>query len=499
MVTVGISLYSTRLILSALGVVDFGIFNLIAGIIALLAFVNNAMSTSTQRYLSFYQGAENKRLIVNVFRHSYLLHLIIGISMVVILGGLKFILFGGFLNIPVSRLGAAVYVYYFMIITVFFNVISVPFVASLTAHENMLWVAVVACAEVLSRLAIALLLLNISEGRLEIFAALTALTALISFLMYAIFCIRRYYECSLHLPVTIEVKLMKELSTYAGWNLFGTLCFLGRTQGLAVLLNLFLGSVVNAAYAIANQVTAQLSFFSTTMLRSLNPQIMKSEGAGDRERMLRLALMACKFGFLLLAMIAIPALFEMAAIMRFWLKNVPPYTVVFCQLVIIATLINQLTVGLQSAIQATGNIKAYQSLVGTLILLNLPLAYILLLLGFSAESVLKSYCLVELIACGLRLNFARKLAGLSERRYLNEMLSKLLVPIIGAVTMSYFCTSRLHEFPYRFVLNFSIIVPFFCVLVYFFSLDSSEKKLVNGIVMKIFYFIKIKWDTARNR
>lgn len=490
LITVGISLYATRIVLNALGETDFGIFNLIAGVIALLSFLNTAMSTSTQRYLSYYQGMKDRLMQKKIFLNSFFLHLLIGFFLVLLLEGMSFILFDNILNIPAHRVSAAIKVYHFMAATVFFSVISVPFVASLTAHENMFWVAFVNIVETLSRLGIALLLLNIKHDRLEVFGALTALITVLSFIMYAIYCLKKYQECSLKDLEKPNSKIMRELGAYAGWNLFGTLCFLGRTQGLAILLNFFLGSIVNAAYAIANQVTAQMNFFSSTMLRALNPQIMKSEGSGDRERMLKLSIMASKFGFLLLAMVAIPAIFEMHSILLFWLKTVPANTVVFCQLVLVATLINQLTIGLQSAIQATGDIKLYQGLVGTLILVNLPIAYILLKWGFSAKYTLYSYCIIEALACTLRLYFAKKLAGLSIRKYFQQTILKIIFPIISAGLISFLFVTLGSGVAYRFIFTIAITMVIFCTLVYFFSLEHSEKKLVRSFSNKILAYIK---------
>lgn len=302
-ITVGISLFTTRIVLDALGAEDYGIFNLIAGVIVMLSFLKNAMATSTQRFLSFFQGKKDKVMQAKIFWNSMFFHLMLGLALWGILELAGLFLFDGFLNIPADKLGEAKLVYHFMVVNVFFLILSVPYNGSLVAHENMVYVALVNILEVLMKLAIALFLYQTSGSKLIIYGLLMAGISSVSFVVYAVFCIKSYEECKISNRQKIDKPLLKELGSYASWNLFGSLCSLGRTQGLAVILNLFFGAIINSAYAIANQVSGQLMFLSTTMLKSINPQIMKSEGNGDRKRMLRLAMIASKFGFFLLSIV----------------------------------------------------------------------------------------------------------------------------------------------------------------------------------------------------
>jgi len=485
LLTTGITLYTTRVVLNALGSTDYGLFNLVAGIVLMLSFLNTTMAASTQRFLSFHQGTGNMDMQRKVFSNSMLLHIAIGVLIVLGLEVAGLFLFNGTLNIPADRLVATKFIYHFMALTVFFNVVVVPFNGALIAHENMLWVALVNLIETLLKLGIALLLSTVTSDKLMVYGALTALVSVVSFVLYAVYCLKKYEDCSLAgIKSQKDARLLKELGTFAGWNMFGTLCALGRTQGLAVLLNVFLGAVINAAYGIANQVASQLNFFSATLLRALNPQIMKSEGAHDRPRMLRLSMMASKFGFFLLAIIAIPICFEMDTILSLWLKQVPPNTVVFCQLILIATLINQLTIGLQSAAQAIGKIKYYQMVVGSVLLLNLPIAYVLLKLHYPVYFVVISYALVELIACGLRLLFLRHLGGLSIRLYLSRVILKEILPTVIAVVTAFFLRTIIH-YEYRFLLSVPINGLVFGVNIYLFGLCADEKKLIHDFLSKL--------------
>jgi len=482
--TMGISFFSTRLVLTALGASDYGIFNLIAGVIAMLSFLNTAMATSTQRFLSFYQGKKDLGMQKKVFTNSLLLHLCIGVVIVICLEIVGLGLFDGFLNIPVNRVDIAKDIYHFMSLTVFFTIVGVPFTGSLIAHENMLWVALVNFIETLMKLGIALLLYIIPIDKLFIYGILTACVSVVSLFLYSTFCFARYEDCTVKGISTVDGKIIKQLSSFAGWNLFGTACSIGRTQGFALLFNLFLGAVVNAAYGLANQVASQINFFSATMLRALNPQIMKSEGAGDRLRASRLSMIASKFGFFLLAIFAIPSMFEMEAILRFWLNEVPPHAVEFCTLLIFGLLINQLTIGVQSALQAAGKLKMYQTVVGAVILLNLPVAYLLLKYDFPPSFVLISYIFIEILACCLRLSIARTEINYNISNYFRRVLLKELIPVLTAGVACFIIVYWL-DCPFRFLITGIISGIAFSVSIYFYGLCQDERIIINRLLIQV--------------
>lgn len=484
--TVGITLYTSRVVLNALGATDFGIFNLVAGVIVLLSFLNTAMATSTQRYLSVSQGGGLLQEQKSVFTNSLILHLFLAgiLSLIFLIVGL--FLFDGLLNIPEDRIPIAKTIYYFSIITMSFSIISVPFIASLNAHENMLGIALVNVVEVFLKLGIALSIPFFKGDRLVYYGMMLTLVGFVSLILYSLFCVLKYDECSFKVKGRIDLLLIKKLASFSIWNLFGAASALGRVQGLAIVLNVFLGAIVNAAYGIANQIASQLSFFSTTMLRVLNPQLMKSEGAGDRDRMLRLTILASKYGFAFLAFLAIPCVFEMEIILRLWLKNVPEYTVVFCQLILITSLVNQLSVGLQSAIQAVGNIKAYQITNGLLLLCNLPVSVIVLKLGFPAYCVLGSMIIFDSLALLLRLYHVKMKCNLKVKDYLNSVVVKVIIPTILSIVVCFFIIyfNDTESFKRLVIVLFLSSVSFVSSF-YFLSLDSTEKFYINSIVKNV--------------
>jgi O-antigen/teichoic acid export membrane protein len=487
-ISIGIALYSTRLVLSALGATDYGIFNLVGGVIAMLAFLNGAMGTSTQRYISIFLGKGDFQQLSRVFRASIRMHLVIGLIIVLILEIAGLFLFNGFLNIPTERIFAAKIVFHFMVFSTFFSINAVPYDALINAHENLLFDALTGIGESFVKLGIAIWLIYSDFDRLIFYSLLIALLTVSMRIIKSIYCYRKYDECKTNNGDLIGKSLYKEMYSFAGWNLFGSLAKLGRAQGISIILNLFFGTVINAAYGIANHVAGQISNFSVMMLKAINPQIMKSEGANDRQRMIKWSMAASKFSFLLLAFFAIPFIFEMKAILNLWLNEVPEYTIAFCNLVLIAMLANQLTIGLQSAAQSTGRIKLYQITVGSLFILNLPIAYFLLSFGLEPYSVLISYIIIELFACTARIIFVKYLAGMSISEYLNEVVLRDILTIIPMVLSSYMIVQHF-DFEFRFMLTIAISSILFAVSVFYIGLSKNEREFaVMGYKRK---FLKI--------
>ncbi|MGE7773360.1 lipopolysaccharide biosynthesis protein [Chitinophaga sp. NPDC101104] len=441
LVTIFISLYSTRLVLSALGALDYGIFNLIAGVIAMLSFLNMAMTLSTQRYMSYNLGGGDMEKLKKVFNASILLHLLLGLGLVLLFEAAGYFLFGHVLNIPPDRVPAARTIYHFMVASAFVTIISVPYDATINARENMLLVALTGIAEALLKLAVALALQRASADRLILFSGLSAASAIALLLFKRVYCSVKYPESRIKIGRYKDKALLKEMFSYGGWNMFGAVSVVTRNQGIAMILNVFFGTIVNAAYGIANQVNAQLSFFSVTLMQALNPQIMKSEGQGNRERMLKLAMIASKFSFALLAFFAIPLLLETPFVLGLWLKEVPAYTVVFCRLILLCTMVNQLSVGIQVGVQSVGKIRKYQVAVSLLLMLNLPVAYVLLRMGLPAWSVLASALGIEIMTCAYRVKAAEKLIGLPVKTFLRGVVLRA----VGSVLLA-FCIALL---PYR--------------------------------------------------
>jgi Na+-driven multidrug efflux pump len=488
--TIAASLYTVRLLLDALGTSDYGIYTLIAGVISLLSFLNGAMTVSTQRYLSFHQGTGDVQMQRKVFNNSWILH--VGIGLLVSVGLLITMpfLFNGFLNIDADRISIAKDLYYFVLISLFFTIISVPFTASLNAHENMLWSAIVLILQSFLKLLIAISLYNFVEtDRLFYYGLLMAGVSVISFLLYAIFCLKKYKECSIT-QFEIDKPLIKELGSFAGWNLYTNLCYVLNTQGSNIIFNLFFGTRVNAAYGIAFQVNGQMKNLSRSLLQALNPQIMISEGLNDRQRTIRISMLASKFGFFLMAIFAIPCIFEMPALLKIWLKDVPEYTTIFSSYFLIATLINQLTVGISPAIQAIGRIRNFQLIIGSVALINLPIAYFLLTIGQPASSVLVIIVLIEIITGILKIVLFERNCEISFTEYFKSVVMKMILPTIINCMLIYVATTLVFS-SLQIIPAFTISFVCFPVLFYLLGFNKIEKGLIITLIKKIWQRLNI--------
>ena len=359
-ITIVVNLFATRLILGAMGVDDFGIVNLVSGIVAMLSFIQNSMTISTQRYLSVNMGIKDEKEQSVIFNTSVILHLILGCFIVLILELCAPFIFDSAIQIPADRIPASKILYQCTIISTFIVIIMVPYDATLNAHENMLVFSLASITESLIRLTGAILLLYYTHDKLIFYGILHT------------------YPDSLVKPKICRYSLMKEMFFFAFWNFFGSFAVTARTQGIAIVLNIFHGVAINSAYGVATQVSGQLSSFTSTISKAMSPQIMQNKGAGHISSMVSLALKQSKFSFALLLIVAIPLFLEMPYILKVWLNDVPEFSVQFCRLILMVALIQQLSSGMQLAIQANGKISLYQITISIALLLNIPVAWILL-------------------------------------------------------------------------------------------------------------------------
>lgn len=478
-----ISLYSVRLVLSALGTVDYGIFNVVMGVVSMLSFLNAALTVSTQRFLSFYQGANDREMIEDTFNHSLLLHLVIGILLLAILWGTGKYMLENYLQIPEERMETAKIIFFCSSVAIFFTFISVPYVAVINANEKMVIIAFVSVFESVAKLVLAICLTLAEGDLLLIYGISMGLITVFSFVIYYVTCFR-FDECRHVSFRSLNVRFMCELGSFAGWNIIGSITSLSKNQGIAVLFNMFQGPAVNAAYAVAYQASAHLNIFSTTMLRAVNPQIMKSEGAGNHDRMLYLSNMACKYGFLLLAVFALPCIFEMHNIIGLWLKEVPEYTVLFSRLILLAMMADQLTVGLNSAFHSCNLVRYSAICVGSVKLMILPVGYVLLKLQVSAYWVIILYALVELQAGIVRIALSKRLMGLHISTYFRNVLMRIIFPIVSTSGLCLLCCKNMQASSRMFV-TLPLAAIIFCITAYYSSLQISERIFIMTYFKKI--------------
>ena len=443
------------------------------------------MVITTQRHLSYSYGKGEYIQSCVIFQNSYILHCILGLAISACFLSITSLLFEGhFLNIDTSQTTEARYVYYIVITTVLLTFISSPFRALITARENIVYISIIDIIDGMLKLVLTFLLFYITEYRLTCYAIILSSVMLFNFLALSIYCKIRYKEASLlpH-PRQFSKTVQRQLIGFATWTLYGTISIFMRSQGIAIVFNRTYGVIINAALGLATQILGAIQAISQAILNAITPQIVKAEGSNDRDRMLFLSQQACKYCFFLLAIFAIPLIFEMDTILRIWLNEPPEHANTFCRIFIIASLIDQITVGLNVSIQALGEIRNYTLTLYTVKLLTVPIVWLLLKAGLSIEYAMLSYVLMEFIGALVRLPYARHYVSLGYNTFLRTVIVKLPIPVAAMLLTSYF-TCQLPGFTLRFLITGTLSALAGIATLWFFGLEATEKAYILGFVKK---------------
>ena len=479
-----LSFYSTRIILEALGVDDYGIYTLVAGIIAMLSFVVNALVITTQRYMSFYNGRKDDDKQKEIICSSLFIHFVLGIVAAIIIEIIGLFLFDGFLNIEINRLSAAKIVYHCVIAMLLISFITAPFRALLISHENIVYISVIDILDGILKLLIAIFVASSNLDRLVLYAILLCLISLFNFISFSGYDYLKYSECIIPRVKYINKTYVREISSFAGWTIYSVGCITGRTQGMSIVLNKFFSVAVNAAYGIAIQVNGAIAFLSNSVMNAMNPQIVKAEGRGERQKMLRLAEMESKFCFLLLGMIVIPSVIEMPRLLSIWLKEVPDNAVMFCRFILLTRLVDQLTIGLGTANQAIGQIRNYSLAVNTLKVFSLIPIIAALTITKSLLVVMIIYILFEFLCSLVRLVYLKKSAGLLICDFCRRVFLCELLPIAAVIIVTY-NIYYLIDFNYRFILMLLSSVIVMMITSYCAGLCEDERIIIKSVLGKI--------------
>lgn len=475
-----ITLFSSRVILASLGENDFGIYSLVAGIIAMLAFITNALSSTTQRFISYYQGKQDLK---KIFSNSVFLHLGLGLIAFLVFSSLIPWLFSGFLNISSERLGAAKFVYFTVILTLLVTFTTSPFKAVLIAHENIVFVSVIDTLDAVLKLAIALTLNFAFMDKLSYYGLMLLSIQFFNFFVISLYAFRHYEECCFPRISYFSKDYLMKLTFFASWNVYSLACTLGRTQGLAIVLNKFLGTVANAAYGIGIQISSYVNYMSESLLNAIRPQIVKAEGEGLRERVFNLSVVASKFSFFLLSWLSIPCIFEMPQLLQLWLDNPPERTILFCRMFLLAGLVDSITMGLHIANQAIGNLKVFALVINTSKLMVLPITIIGLICGSDATCVVVAYVGMELLTALARIAIMKR-DGLDVSLYFKGVFTKILIPALLCIAINWCCINYISVSP-RILFTFFISFIVYPVSIYIFGFSKSEKTKIQKSFMSI--------------
>lgn len=483
-----LSLFTVRLVLGALGQSDYGIYSLIAGIVAMLGFITNSLVATTQRFVSFYQGKENIEETKEVFNNSLVIHIVLGVFIAFCLEIITPMLFNGFLNIPAERIEAAGIVYHLVVIILLITFVAAPYRALLVAHENIVFISVVEVLNCVLKVLLVLWMTIATADKLIFYGCIMLGIQLSEFLALSIYSFWKYEECVMPRFTRVKFSYIKELASFASWRIYGTACTIGRDQGISVVLNRAFGTVINAGWGIGMQISGYTNFLASAIVNAMSPVIVKSEGAGDRDRAVWLSNVLSKMVFFLMSIIAIPCLFEIKPILNWWLNSPPDYAPMFSIMFILAMLADSLTIGLTHINNAIGKIGKYIFILNTPKFFTLVIAIILLKVGCSVIWVCACYVIIELMSSIARLFLIKQQIGLDLIQYTKNVIAKELFPLIVNIAVCYIITLLISA-SYRFVITFIFSAIVYIIAMYLFGLSKQEKMLVNelakGVITKI--------------
>lgn len=485
-ITVFISLYSTRIILNSLGVVDYGIFNIVGGAISMLGFLNGALADATQRFMSYSEGEQNKKKQKSIFNISIILHFIIACiaSIALLICGSLF--FNGILNIPTERLFAAKIIYGSLITSTAFTIMSVPYDAAINAHENMKYYAIVGIVESLLKLSVAFITAKSSSDKLIVYGILMACIPFITLTILRIYCKKNYEECTFNPKKYFSKPLASSIINYAAYNFVGIGGNMIGNYGNGIIVNHFFGVTLNAAMGIVTQITGQLMAFSNNLMKAINPVIVKKEGANDSNAMLYYSFIGCKFPVLMFSIFAIPFWVETHYILQIWLGNIPQWTLLFVKLQIIRIILELLTLGLNTTLAAKGKIKRWNIANVVISLTSLILLYILYKFNLPEYTLfivtITSYGIVLGI---IRLHYCKTYCRLRYKSFLKEVLLPCLLTLSICFILSNSITFFLEESIIRLCLVFIVCLLSHLGTIYYTILKPEERKQIKSFIKRI--------------
>ena len=477
-----VSLYTSREVLRILGVDDFGIYNVVGGLVLMFGFLNNAMTAAVQRYLSFELGRGVSERLHTIFCMAVMIHLVLVLVSLLLAGSAGGYILYAYLNIPAERFHAACVVFFCSLLSFGVTIAQVPYMASIIAHEKMGVYAAGTIMDSCAKLG-GIIALGFFRGDKLIWYGVILLSISVAVaLFYRIYCITHFEECRFRRRW--DRALFKEMFSYSGWSLFGGVASVIPPQGVNMLLNVFFGPAVNAARGIAYQVNAAVSSLYSSFTQAVNPQIVKQYSGGNLEYMHQLIFRSCRFTYLLVWLLACPILLETEQILRLWLHTVPAHAVVFCRLILVSTLIDSLATPLIPAVQATGRIRNYQVLVSCLLLLNLPLSYAALKLTGVPEA---SFCvgiLVSVLTACARLLMCRRLVSLSLRTFGRTVLLRV-VPVSLIASVSFVIPAMMEENYARLVFSLVAGVLLTMASTWFIGITKGERAFIGQRIRNI--------------
>lgn len=479
-----VSLYTSRVVLNTLGVEDFGVYNAVGGFVAMFAVISGALSNSVSRYITFGIGKGDSQNLRNIFCTSINIQVILSLLVLLLCEIVGVWFLNSKMSIPSDRVVAANWVLQCALISFVINLISVPYNACIIAHEHMNVYAYISIIDAILKLSVVYLLSASPFDKLITYSLLLVLVSLIVRLLYRLYCKHKFEECRYHF--IHDVKLFKEMLSFAGWNFFTNAASVLNIQGVSVLVNVYFGVLLNSARGISMQVESAVNQLITTFTTAVNPQITKSYAHGDRDRMNMLVCKGAKFAFFLLLIIAIPLLLETDFILKVWLKNVPDYATTFVRLSIVGSMITILGNTGYTACMATGKIRKYALWITAVASLVFFLSWIAYSLGAPVESAYYFYIIGYSVVQVVRLVLMKHMLDFPIRLFFNEVICKIIWPSVLSFIVPFLITKCINVEVYRFVITCIISLIWTSVCIILLGLTKQERAyFYKKIIQKI--------------
>lgn len=488
LVVVGVGLFTSREVLRVLGVDDFGIYNLVGTIVVMFTFLQSALNNATSRFITYDLGAGNTSNLQKTFSMSMNTELILAGIIIVLseIVGVWFI--ENKLHIPSGRMEAAQWVFQISLFNFALSIIRTPFNSLIIAHEHMNYYALTSIIEAVLKLVIVYLLIVLSSDKLILYAFLQMCVTIIIFLWMVAYCKRHFDEC--HYTRYWNKGLLKKLINYSGWSLVVNMVDIAVNQSISIFFNIFYGVAANAAYGVANQVSTQLNYFITNFSQSYSPQIVKSYAAKKYDYFMKLIYSTSKLTFFLYFSVAFPIMINIRFILDIWLVNPPKMADTFLCLIIGYVIFDTFSTPLWTAVHATGKLKVHQLLMGSIKVLNIPISYILLKMGFPIYTILVVYVSLNIICSIVRIIYLRTLIHLDIANYCHKVVWQMVKIVILSIpiplTIMYISDNRLANFFTTSISFYTLYIP----AIYFLALNGKEKELVKDMVGKVIAKVK---------
>lgn len=468
-----VSLYTSRVVLNTLGVEDYGIYNVVGGVVAMFSVISGSLSAAISRFLTFELGKDDLVQLKKVFSTSVIIQAMLALIILVLLETVGLWFLNNKLVIPENRMLAANWVFQLSIVTFVFGLLNVPYGAAVIAHEKMSAFAYLSILDAIEKLLIAFFVSWTLADKLISYALLMCIASLVGIVIYRFYCKRKFEECSFQF--LWDKAILKRMFAFAGWNFIGASSAILRDQGGNIIINMFCGPAVNAARGIALQVNGAVSGFATNFMTALNPQITKAYASGEQEYLMKLIFQGARFSFYMLLFLSVPIWASTHYILVLWLKIIPDHSVLFIQLILVYTMLEALSTPLITAMLATGNIRNYQIIVGGTQMLNLPLSYIFLRFGAIPEIVMIVAIIVSQLCLIERVILLRRMIQLPAFEYLKKVYLNVVSVMLLSTVIPVLLSRCLQETFFSFLILSIVSVVITGMIIFYVGFQTEER------------------------